>query len=177
MQTNLISGDTLDFTTVTPDYPASAGWSMVYKLIPRTAGTVITLTSSAVGDDHRMQASAAVTAAWAAVSYSWAGYAVKAGERYTVETGVITVTADPGTATTLDSRSHARKTVEALEAWIESRDPAVAKYEIAGRRMEYIPVGDLLKMRQRYKSEVAAEENADRLANGEGFGRKIQFRI
>ena len=177
MQTSLTAGDTLSFTTLLPDYPASAGWSMVYKLIPRTAGTVISITSTASGDDHLVQVGSSTTANWAAGNYSWVGYAVKSGERYTLESGTITINADPATAATLDTRSHARKTTEALEAWIESRDPAVAKYEIAGRKMEYIPIGDLLKMRQRYKAELAAEENAARLANGEGIGRKIQFRI
>jgi hypothetical protein len=31
------AGDTLDFTTSVPDYPASAGWTLKYRLVPRTS--------------------------------------------------------------------------------------------------------------------------------------------
>jgi len=83
-----------------------------------------------------------------------------------------------GTATAaLDDRSHARKTLAAIESWIESRNPGVAEYEIAGRRMKYIPVADLLKLRQSYKTEVAAEEAAEAIRNGLGTSRRIQFRL
>ena len=57
-------------------------------------------------------------------------------------------------ALSLDARTHAEKTLEAIEAWIENHDPAVAEYEIAGRRMKYIPIDQLLKMRDQYRREV-----------------------
>jgi hypothetical protein len=53
----------------------------------------------------------------------------------------------------------------------------VAEYEIAGRRMKYIPIADLIKMRNRYKYEISITENAAAIARGEGVGRKIQFRV
>ena len=80
-------------------------------------------------------------------------------------------------AAALDDRSHARKTLAAIEAWIESRSPGVARYAIAGREMQYIPLADLLKLRQTYKSEVAAEDAAEAIRNGTGTGRRIQFRL
>ena len=43
--------------------------------------------------------------------------------------------------------------------------------------MQYIPITDLLKLRQTYKAEVAAEDAASALSNGLGGGRRIQFRI
>lgn len=173
----IIAGDTLDFTTSAPDYPASAGWSLVFKLIPRTSGSVITITSTASGDDHQCQVGASTTAAWAAGNYSWSSRVTNGTEQYSLEQGSIVIKPDPATATTLDNRSHARKMLENIEAWLESRDPAVAEYEIAGRKMKYTPPDVLYLLKSRLTAEVAAEDNAARLANGLGTGRKIQFRI
>ena len=50
-----------------------------------------------------------------------------------------------------------RQHVAALEAWIENHDPGVAEYEIAGRRMKYIALADLIKLRSQYLIEVRRE--------------------
>jgi hypothetical protein len=53
--------------------------------------------------------------------------------------------------------AHAEKTLAALESWIENHDPAVAEYEIDGRRMKYIAIPDLLTLRDRYRREVRGQ--------------------
>jgi hypothetical protein len=175
---SLRAGDTWKWTKSLADYPASA-WSLKYRFKSPTAGFEISATAD--GDIHSVSVAAATTTAYAAGTYSWIAW-VEGGtsEKYTVDTGVTVVNPDyrTGTATSaLDDRSHARKTLEAIEAWIESRNPGVAMYEIAGRRMQYIPIPDLLKMRQLYKSEVSAEDAAEAIRNGTGTGRRIQFRM
>lgn len=164
----LTAGDTLDFTTTTPDYPASAGWGMVYKLIPRTAGTVITITSAASGDDHRCQVGSTTTATWAAGAYSWVGYAIKAAERYTLETGTITITADPGVVTALDTRSSARKALDAVDLLLETYGSKayLQGFEINGRSQRFHTPGDFLAYRSRLQAEVSRETNAQRIAAG-----------
>ena len=42
--------------------------------------------------------------------------------------------------------------------------------------MKYIPITDLLKLRQAYEAEVRSEQNAERIKNGNGIGGRIQFR-
>ena len=174
----LRAGDTWKWTQTLADYPASA-WTLKYRFKSPTAGFEVSATTS--GDDYAITVTAATTAGYAAGTYTWIAW-VEGGtsEKYTVDTGVATIDADyrSGTATAgLDDRSHARKTLAAIESWIESRNPGVAEYEIAGRRMKYIPIGDLLKLRQTYKTEVAAEDAAEALRNGTGIGRRIQFRL
>lgn len=174
----LRAGDTWKWTRTLADYPASA-WTLKYRFKSPTAGFEIV--ASAAGDDYSVTVAAATTAGYAAGTYTWIAW-VEGGtsEKYTVDTGVCTLDADyrSGTATAgLDDRTHARKTLAAIEAWIESRNPGVAEYEIAGRRMKYIPVADLLKLRQLYKAEVAAEEAAEAIRTGTGTGRRIQFRL
>lgn len=179
MQPSLTAGDTLSFTTITPDYPASAGWSMAYKLIPRTAGTVITISSTASGDDHLLQAGATTTAAWAAGFYTWVGYVIKGAERYTLESGSITIAADPGVVTGLDLRSTARKTLEAVNTALESYGPKayLHGYEIAGRRQQFHTPGEFLAFRFKLMAEVAREDNAARISAGLSPKNQIQVRF
>lgn len=66
-----------------------------------------------------------------------------------------------------DTRSQARRTLEAIEATLEGRSTsATAEYEIAGRKMKFIPVTDLLVLRDRYRVDVAREDAATRAAAG-----------
>jgi hypothetical protein len=175
----LTAGDTLSFTTSLPDYPATAGWSMVYKIIPRTAGSVIELTSVASGDDHLVQAGSSVTATWAPGVYSWAGYATNGTERYTLQTGNITIAADPGAVTTLDNRSSARKALEAVNTALESYGAKayMQKYELNGRMQQFHTPGEFLAFRSRLATEVAREDNAARIAAGLSPRNQIAVRF
>lgn len=169
-------GDTWKWTRTLADYPAPT-WVLKYRF--KNATSYFEITAAASGTDHAVTEAAATTAARTAGTYTWMAW-VEGGssEKYTVDTGSITLDPDyrSGTAA-YDGRSHARKMLDAIEAWLESHDPAVAEYEIAGRRMKYIPLAELVKLRNRYRLEVQAADNADAIAKGEGTGRKIQFRV
>ncbi len=175
----LRAGDTWKWTKTLADYPASAPWTLKYRF--KNAAGGFEITASAAGDDYSVTVAAATTTSYASGVYSWIAW-VEGGssEKYTVDTGTCTLTPDYRSSTStaaLDDRSHARKTLAAIESWIESKSPGVAEYEIAGRRMKYIPIADLLKMRQQYKTEVANEDAAEAIRNGTGTGRRIQFRL
>jgi hypothetical protein len=79
--TRVIVGDTLAFTVTVPGYPASEGWTLKYRLIPRASGSAIGFGSTASGAEHVVNVPAATTAAWAAGEYNWAAY---------VERGILT---------------------------------------------------------------------------------------
>lgn len=171
-------GDTWKWTRTLDDYPAGT-WTLKYRF--KNAAGGFEVVASSVGTTHSVTVTASTTAAYNAGDYTWQAW-VEGGssEKYTVESGNVTLLADYRAAAAnvaLDDRSHAQKVVDAIEAWIESKDPAVAEYEIAGRRMKYIPITDLIALRSKYKMEVQSEQNAAALARGEGIGRKIQFRI
>lgn len=176
----LVAGDTLSFTTSTPDYPASAGWALVYKLIPAVAGegVAITLTSSADGDDHKVTASSAATALWTPASYTWVAYATQAGERYTLNQGVIQILPDPASAASLDGRSSARKALDAVEAYLADKtNLSAAEYQIAGRQLRRHSLPELWAHRDRLKFEVTREEAAERVAAGLPDGRRVYVRF
>lgn len=170
MKQLLIAGDTLDFLTTVIDYPASAGWTLSFRLVPQSAGTAYTFSAAAENDDYRSTVTAATTASWAAGEYSWSSYVTKGSERYTVDSGFLTIKANPATvAAGTDLRSHARKALAAVEAVIEGRASLdQEEYTINGRSLKRTPVADLIRLRSFYKSEVAREEAAERLAKGLG---------
>ena len=148
----LRAGDTASWQISLADYPAGDGWSLEYTLIG--ASGKITLTSAASGNDHRITVAAATTAGWAPGQYAWQCRAKKGAEAYTVNTCSAEILADFASLTASDQRSFAEKTLAAIEAWIENHDLAVAEYEIAGRRMKYIPVAELLTLRDKFRREV-----------------------
>lgn len=171
----LNAGDTLRWTRSLADYPASAGWVLSYTLINGTAK--ISITGSASGDEHSILVPAATSAGYAPGSYDWRARVTKAGEVYTVGEGRFTVKAS-FSAATFDARSQARKTLEAIDATLEGRaTSATAEYEIGNRRMKFIPVAELLQLRDRYRAEVAREDAAAAVAAGLPDRRRVYVRF
>lgn len=170
----ITAGDTAEWTRQLSDYPASAGWSLAYRLINSAA--TIDISSSASGDDHAVSVSAATSAAYAAGEYRWQEFVTKGAERHTIATGAITIAADWAAASAgIDIRSDAEKTLAAVNAWLTTKDPGVSEYEIAGRRIKYIPIGDLLKIRSSLQREVREEKAA--LLVGQGIAPANRLRV
>ncbi len=146
------AGDTASWLLSLSDYPAGQGWSIQYDLV--NAAGRITLTSAAEGDSHRITKTPAQTLAYAPGTYAWQKRVKNGTDAYTIGTGGIEILPDLSIMVALDTRSFAQKTLAALEAWIENHDAGVAEYEIAGRRMKYIPITELLKLRSQLEIEV-----------------------
>lgn len=169
MLTQLIAGDSLTFTRSVPDYPASAGYTLSYRLVPISgAGTAITFNATASGADYAVSVAPATTAAWAVGEYSWAAYVSKAGERRTVDSGTLKVAPDVGAVNApWDARSFARQALDAIEAAILQRASST-QLEVAvfGRTVKSMSHAELLAARSRLAREVEAEQAASDLANG-----------
>lgn len=160
------AGDTVSWLKTLSAYPASDGWLLAYTLI--NAGGKITLQATASGDDHLVSASASTTAAWASGAYTWQAAVSKGGERFTVGKGVIVIDPDLAAATTMDTRSSARKALDAIDGLLETYGSKayLQGYEINGRRMQFQTPGEFLAFRSKLQSEVKREENAARIAAG-----------
>jgi hypothetical protein len=169
------AGDTWRWTRTLADYPASAGWALSYTLI--NASAKITINASASGDNHAVTVSAATSAGYAAGSYDWRARVSRAGEIYTVGEGRITVRNAFGGAT-FDARTHARKTLEAIEAVIEGRASSeVSYYMIGNRQLRYMTPAELLTLRDKYRAEVAREDAAAAVAAGLPDKRRVFVRF
>ena len=184
MKSELITGDTLQFTTSVPDYPASAGWTLTYRLVPRTSGSAISFDATADGDDYDIEVGASTTDDWTAGEYSWSAYVSKAGERHTVDQGTVKIQPNPGTVAAYDARSHARKMLEAIEAVIESRATSTQRemvsYTIGGRSKSYDTSESkaaLLELHSKYKWLVSNEVEREKIAAGQANPRNVGIRF
>lgn len=170
----LVAGDTGKWRRVLAEYPAGAGWSLGYTLV--SAAQRYTFTAAPDGDVHLVTVAASTTANWVANTYTWRAQVSKSGEVYTVGSGTIVVR--PSFATATDGRSSARKTFDAIVAVIEGRASSdVAQYEIAGRQLRYIPIPELLALRDRYEAMVLREVAAARSAQGLPDPRRAYVRF
>ncbi|MDM0007188.1 hypothetical protein QTI51_17370 [Variovorax sp. J22G73] len=152
---SIIPGDTVKWARSLTSYPASAGWALSYELL--NAMHRYEIPATADGDAFRVVVSAQTSQSFAPGSYDWRARVTNADEVYTVASGRMTVA--PSFAAAGDVRSHALRTLDAIEAVLEGRaTSATAEYEINGRRLKYIPLNELHAMRSKYQREVAAEE-------------------
>lgn len=166
--THIIIGDTATWTRSDATYPATAGWVLTYTLI--NAANKYTVTAASAGAEYAATITATESAAMQAGQYKWlarVSRTVTALEAHTVGEGLITLQDNFAALETLDVRSHAVKTLAAIEATLEGRaTSATSEYQIAGRAMKYIPIPELLSLRSTYKLEVSREQAAANLAAG-----------
>lgn len=174
---SLTAGDTAKWQKTFPDYPATDGWVLSYALVK--SGNRITFSAGASGADHLINVSAAITAGWTVGRYQWQSSVTLAGERFTVGTGQIEILPNFAAASNgADGRSHARKVLEAIEATLEGRaGQAHMQYRIGERELRFIPIPELLILRDRYRSEVRAEDAVAALARGESMPNKLLTRF
>lgn len=174
----LILGDTLNFATSVAGYSAADGWTLKYALVPIASGTPITITSAADGEAHRVQIGASTTTNWTAGAYTWHSWVEKAGEKYSVDSGSITLAADPRTlAGAADLRSDAEQALAAAKLAFRSWTPTTRRYQIGGRSMEFNDAAEILAVISYWEHEVERERNAARMAKGLAGKRKLYVRL
>jgi hypothetical protein len=177
--TRFRAGDTVSWSKSLSDYPASDSWVLHYRFINSTSK--IDITAAADGSDHLVSVSAADSAAYRAGDYTWTSWVTKDAERYTIAGGRVTILPDLAAVTSsgFDLRSTARKTLDLVDAAMLAHGASAwtQEYEIAGRRMRFKTVGEFMSFRSRLKAEVRAEENAERIRNGERPRNRINVRF
>jgi hypothetical protein len=171
---SLQAGDTLRWQRTLPDYPASEGWVLSYRLI--NALGKLDIVATAEGDDHLISVAAATSAAYPPGDYTYTAQVTRSTDRYTVGRGSITVKADwAAVADGADARTPAQRALADLKAallrWLSSQGH-VQEYEIAGRRMRFASASDIRQRIALAEREVAAEANA-----GKPVARRVLVRF
>lgn len=160
------SGDkiAIALSTLSSDYPTSSySLSVVMKLASNAALT------TALTDVFGVHSGTIDLTGAAAGAYAYTIKATRISDSAlrTVESGFVTVMADP---TSQDTRSHAEKMLTAIEALLEGRAlKDSASYTIAGRSLTRMTPQELMQWRSSYRAEVSSQRNAGK-PNG---GRKI----
>lgn len=173
--TIIYAGDSVTWTRTLADYPAPT-WTLGYSLVK--ADTAYTIATTADGSSHRAAVSTTTTAAYLPGEYTLTAYVTQAGERVTLP-GASRVTVRPNPAlSTADPRSHARRTLDAIDALLEGRATGdVAAYTINGRSLTKVPLAELITLQSHYRRLVDREDAESRIARGLASGRKIYSRI
>lgn len=174
------AGDTITWRKSLGEYPATAGWTLYYRLI--NAAAKFDITSSADGADHLVSVPITTSDDWTAGDYTLVAWVSNGTERVTLDPGRITVLPNLAaiTAAGYDARTQAKKMLDAIDAALLSLSTgerlAVVEAEIAGRRLKYDFSG-LQKLRNIYAAAVRSEENAERAALGLGGRNKLNVRL
>lgn len=181
---NLTTGDTIKLTFDYSDYSA-ADYNLWVALRGPSSIDIkdgvsgVTITPS--GSQFSVEITAATTANWTAGDYWYAVYCGKTlwSERYTAETGTVKILSNlSAVSTTYDNRTHAKKTLDAIEAVIEGRASIdQMMYMIAGRQLSRTPIADLLALRDYYRRQYVLEQQAEKIKRGESSGRNIMVRF
>lgn len=138
--------------------------SAVYVLAAE--GSVFTVTSEA-------------SKSWRNGLYRWVLRRVVGSEKTELLSGRLEILANPDIQPHgLDGRTHAERTLDAIEAVIEGRaGDDVEEFSIRGKTIKSMPIAERLKFRNIYRSEVAAEARARRINAGLPSGRIINTRF
>lgn len=169
----ITAGVTFDHELNLTAYPADS-WTLTLHM---RGPSSINLAAVANDNRHQFSASAAETSQYKEGPYHYVLRATNnADEVVQVDQGIVEVIPDLlGMAEGTDTRSHAKKVLDAIEAVIEGRaQKDQAKYKINNRELERTPIPDLLQLRKTYKAEVYREQ---RKAKGQSPFQSVKVRF
>lgn len=173
------AGDSAEWTRCMSQFPASAGWALAYRLVPRTGGCAVDIAATADvdGDGFTVTLAATATQEWAPGEYTLVGVMTEGARRSTVYAGSLTVAPNLMDVSEVDTRSRARQIVEAIDKYFATGDLGVLERQHADRTLRFRSHAELVSLRSFYAGQVAGEDAAERLAEGLGTGARVQVRM
>jgi hypothetical protein len=168
----LIAGDTWQWTRELADYPAPTWTATAYF---EKAGSTFSVLATASGTIHAFEVSSATTAPYQSGRYAWRIRVTDGATTATIEPGgYLEVEANPATGSGRDTRSWARRTVEAIECFLEGNaSTAQASMSIGGRSISRWSLAELRDFRKDLLAEIAAESQT--ASNGRGRNIKARY--
>lgn len=172
----IVAGDYIQWRRQLSDYPAGT-WTLTYTLI--NASNKYTITAANSGGEHLVTVTTATSAGYAAGVYQWQAAVVSGAQKYTIASGEMTIKPSFAAASTLDTRSQAKRTLDAIESEIEARATGgmTAEYSIGNRSLKKCTVDELIKLRDKYKAIYTSEQASERISKGLGGANRILVRI
>lgn len=166
-----IAGDTWRWTRDLADYPAGTWTATAYF---ENKDGVFQIAGITDGTAHSFTIAAATTTTYKPGRYGWRLRVTDGTTTTTVESGTVEVLVDPAKAGKTDTRSWARRTLEAIEAFLEGNaTTAQQSVTIQGRSIGRWSLAELTQFRKDLRAEVRIE---DRGASA-GMSRNIKVRF
>lgn len=177
-------GDTLSFKRVLPDYPASAGWSLLYNIRGGASAALepVFFSSTADGDDHLVTVAKEVTSAWTAGEYVLVGFILNSyGGRYQFYYGSLSLLANLGApGDEKPVTTHAQRMIALLENQLEElARHAIDSSNVQQAEFRRVRRLDLEEQLARNKEIRMSEIALDNIRNGKpsGYRTTALFRI
>lgn len=166
----MVAGDTWQWTRELADYPAGT-WTATAYFENKDGSFEVTATADGVTHDFLIAATA--TTGYKPGRYGWRLRVTDGSTVTTVESGIVEVLVDPAKAGNSDTRSWARRTLEAVEAFLEGNaSTAQQSMSIQGRSLSRWSLAELTQFRDQLRAEVRTEEKGAQA----GLGRNIKVR-
>lgn len=166
------AGSKLEFTESNNDFPASAGWVLKYILI--NSKDKISINSTADGDSHKVLLSSAQTANYNAGTYTFQRYFENGAEVDGILTGTLIINPNLITAATYDTRTVAKKILDAIQATIQRRaTKEQSSISVMGKSLTNMSFDELIKAESHYLSVVQNEEALESQKQGKKGKQKI----
>lgn len=162
------SGDLVQWREVSLESFASVAYSLTYVFRPAGGGDDITVIGSVVSTEFHITIASSVTATMKAGRWHWQSYLTRVSDnaRINLATGTTDILPDLSTVAD-DTRSHAQRMLNQIEALIEGRGATdVESYTIGGRQINKMSAAELTQWRTYYRNEVDAEDDVERRRNG-----------
>jgi len=151
------AGTSLIFTRSFGSYPADT-WTLSYALRNTTAAP-IDITATADGKTHSINEAIAITETWTAGDYAMRGYVTDGTDRHLVYDGRITIAPYLAGEMAIDTRTHARKMLDAIEAGlIAAAGSDVVSYSINNRSFTRVSQTEAQTQFDYWKRKVRWEE-------------------
>lgn len=169
----LIAGDTWIFDRDYSDYPRPTWTATAYFENADGTFNVASTVSPAIPTAQRFTIAAATTAIYAAGRYRVRVRVTDGTSTFTAESAWIDVALDPAKVGKQDPRSWARRTLDAIEAFLEGNaSTAQQSMSVGGRSLSRWSLPELTQWRDRLRQEVRTEEQG----SDAGLGRDIKVR-
>lgn len=180
----LRAGDTWKWerTDLSSIYPSDV-WSLKYYF--KNASNYFNISADPQANKtFSVTVTATATTAYIPSIYSYVAYAEKGTgvtlERYEVDRGTLEVLPPFASTVAYDNRTDARKIyddlITAYKKYVATSG-MTKSYQIGEMQMEFRDEREILQKVSYWKSQVQAEEQAERIAQGLGTGRKIITRF
>lgn len=168
---SLIAGDTWAFDRDYSDFPRPTWTATAYF---EKADETFNVSSTANGTAQRFTIAAATTAGYSAGRYRVRVRVTDGSTVSIAESAWVDVEVDPAKAGNQDPRSWARRTLDAIEAFLEGNaTTAQQSMNIAGRSISRWSLGELTQFRNELRAEVRTQEQG----SNAGLGRDIRVRL
>lgn len=170
LPSDLIAGNTWQWDRDYADYPSPTWTATTYF---ENASKTFSVGGTQQGTAHRFTIAAATTTGYPAGRYRVRVRVTDGSQVFIAESAWTEVELDPAAAGTHDTRSWARRTLDAVEAFLEGNaSTAQASMAIQGRSISRWSLPDLAAWRDKLRQEVRIEEGGG-IA---GTGRNIKVR-